>query len=83
MRINPYELSIHDPEYYNELYVGSSKRRTNFWPLFQGCTDDTDGEFFGTAELFKTMVQCPTLTCSSQPLHDHRSRLASPEAKAF
>ena len=53
MRINPHELSIHDPEYYNELYVGSSKRRTNFWPLFQGCTDDTDGELLGAAQIFE------------------------------
>ncbi|KAK3491096.1 cytochrome P450 [Neurospora hispaniola] len=50
VRINPHELSIHDPEYYNELYVGSSKRRTNFWPLFQGCTDDTDVNHFMTID---------------------------------
>ncbi|KAL9015525.1 MAG: hypothetical protein Q9185_007080 [Variospora sp. 1 TL-2023] len=28
VRINPYELHIDDPEYYDELYVGPSKRRT-------------------------------------------------------
>ena len=58
VRINPYELSIHDPEYYNELYVGSSKRRTNFWPLFQGCTDDSDRKLRETARVLKTRVRC-------------------------
>ncbi|KAL8876592.1 MAG: hypothetical protein Q9198_005241 [Flavoplaca austrocitrina] len=28
LRISPYELHINDPEYYDELYVGSSTRRT-------------------------------------------------------
>ncbi|KAL9631283.1 MAG: hypothetical protein Q9204_004301 [Flavoplaca sp. TL-2023a] len=28
IRINPYELHINDPEYYDELYVGPSTRRT-------------------------------------------------------
>lgn len=29
VRVNPTELSIRDAEYYNELYVGGGKRRTN------------------------------------------------------
>lgn len=31
VRINPYELHINDPDYYDEVYVGNS-RRTNKWP---------------------------------------------------
>lgn len=30
MRVNPWELSINDPDYYNEVYVTAGKRRTNF-----------------------------------------------------
>lgn len=30
MRVTPWELSINDPDYYNELYVTAGKRRTNF-----------------------------------------------------
>ncbi|KAI0399650.1 putative cytochrome P450 [Xylaria palmicola] len=29
VRVNPWELSIRDPEFYNELYVSAGKRRTN------------------------------------------------------
>ncbi|KAI1196100.1 putative benzoate 4-monooxygenase cytochrome P450 [Nemania serpens] len=32
VRVNPTELSIRDPDYYNELYVTSAKRRTNLIP---------------------------------------------------
>lgn len=32
MRINPYELHINDPEYYDVLYVSGSVRRTAKWP---------------------------------------------------
>ena len=34
VRINPYELSIHDPEFYDEVYVTSSVRRTNAYEGF-------------------------------------------------
>ncbi|KAK0614968.1 cytochrome P450 [Bombardia bombarda] len=34
IRINPEELSIHDPDFYNELYVTESKRRTNAYDIF-------------------------------------------------
>ncbi|KAH7115075.1 cytochrome P450 [Dendryphion nanum] len=34
IRVNPDELSIHDPEFYNELYVTESKRRTNAYEIF-------------------------------------------------
>ena len=31
IRINPYEIHIIDPEFIDELYVGSSKRKTDLW----------------------------------------------------
>ncbi|KAL8813202.1 MAG: hypothetical protein Q9200_000431 [Gallowayella weberi] len=31
IRINPYEVHINDPEFYEELYVGGSKGKTNKW----------------------------------------------------
>lgn len=34
VRINPYELSIDDPDFYNELYVTSTVRRTNGYEGF-------------------------------------------------
>jgi hypothetical protein len=34
IRINPDELSIHDPEFYDELYVAASKRRTEHYDVF-------------------------------------------------
>ncbi|RYC56702.1 hypothetical protein CHU98_g9513 [Xylaria longipes] len=34
IRVTPEELSINDPEFYNELYVTESKRRTNNYDIF-------------------------------------------------
>ncbi|KAL7793173.1 cytochrome P450 [Trichoderma ceciliae] len=34
VRVNPEELSIHDPDFYNEIYVTESKRRTNSYDVF-------------------------------------------------
>lgn len=34
IRVNPSELSINDPEYYNTLYVTGAVRKTNAWPHF-------------------------------------------------
>lgn len=34
IRVNPEELFIHDPEFYNELYVAESTRRTNHYDSF-------------------------------------------------
>jgi hypothetical protein len=34
VRINPHELSVHDPEFYNELYVSGSVRRTENYSHF-------------------------------------------------
>ena len=42
IRVNPHELSIHDPDFYNEVYVTESKRRTDNHDVFcQGI--DFDG----------------------------------------
>lgn len=30
VRINPYELHINDPEYYDEVYSGGSKKRDKY-----------------------------------------------------
>ncbi|KAI1419592.1 cytochrome P450 [Xylaria sp. FL1777] len=32
VRTSPWELSIRDPNFYNQLYVAASTRRTNMWP---------------------------------------------------
>lgn len=34
VRVNPEELSIHDPAFYNELYVVEGKRRTEGYNHF-------------------------------------------------
>ncbi|KAI0532735.1 cytochrome P450 [Xylaria digitata] len=34
IRVNPEELFIHDPEFYNDLYVAESTRRTNHYDNF-------------------------------------------------
>lgn len=34
IRVNPEELSIHDPDFYNEVYVTQSKRRTESYDVF-------------------------------------------------
>ncbi|KAL4901620.1 hypothetical protein BDW74DRAFT_170074 [Aspergillus multicolor] len=34
IRVTPDELSIHDPSFYNEIYVTESKRRTNYYDLY-------------------------------------------------
>lgn len=34
IRVNPFELSINDPEYYNTLYVTGAVRKTDAWPHF-------------------------------------------------
>ncbi len=31
VRINPYEIHCNDPEFFDVLYVSSTKRRTNKW----------------------------------------------------
>jgi hypothetical protein len=44
VRVNPDELSIHDADFYNEIYVTESKRRTNAYDIF--CKGiDFDGKF--------------------------------------
>ncbi|KAK0701924.1 cytochrome P450 [Lasiosphaeria miniovina] len=49
IRVNPDELSIHDPAFYNEIYVTESKRRTNAYDVF--CKGiDFDGSHLLTAD---------------------------------
>lgn len=44
IRVTPEELSIDDPDFYNEVYVTSSKRRTDSYDVF--CLGlDFDGEW--------------------------------------
>ena len=43
VRVNPHELSIHDPDFYNQLYVAGSVRRTDNWSHF-GKGVDFDGQ---------------------------------------
>ena len=43
VRVNPDELSINDPEFYSELYVSDSRRRTDgYHAFFEGL--DVAGE---------------------------------------
>ncbi|QSZ30614.1 hypothetical protein DSL72_000171 [Monilinia vaccinii-corymbosi] len=49
VRVNPEELSIHDPDFYNEIYVTESKRRTNNYDVY--CKGiDFDGSHFLTTD---------------------------------
>ena len=47
MRINPYELHINDPEFYDEVYSGPSKRRDK-WQWFYKLFGNTTTSMFGT-----------------------------------
>jgi len=31
IRINPYEVHINDPDFYDEVYIGSSRGKTDKW----------------------------------------------------
>lgn len=39
VRINPWELSIHDRDFYDEMYVSAGKRNTNRFPRFSKALD--------------------------------------------
>lgn len=39
VRINPWELSIHDREFYDEMYVSAGNRNTNGFPQFSKALD--------------------------------------------
>ncbi|KAL4898851.1 hypothetical protein BDW74DRAFT_189894 [Aspergillus multicolor] len=36
LRINPHEIVVNDPDFYNTVYVTANTRRTETWPLYQG-----------------------------------------------
>jgi len=40
VRINPYEVHINDPEFYDELYVGASECKTDKWFWSVSCLED-------------------------------------------
>lgn len=44
VRISPYELTIRDPAFYNELYVTENKRRTDNYDRFAHGID-MDGRY--------------------------------------
>ncbi|KAI9891308.1 MAG: hypothetical protein M1814_002821 [Vezdaea aestivalis] len=48
VRINPHELSIHDPDFYNELYVSGSVRRTENYSHFANGIDFEGSHFLST-----------------------------------
>ncbi|MCJ1348128.1 hypothetical protein MMC31_006359, partial [Peltigera leucophlebia] len=48
VRITPYELSIHDPDFYDKLYVSGSVRRTELQQFCKGI--DIDGSHFLTTD---------------------------------
>lgn len=55
IRVNPDELSIHDPDFYNEIYVTESKRRTNHYDVF--CKGiDFDGSLPYLSLLYRTIT---------------------------
>lgn len=43
IRINPYEIHINDPYFYDELYVTGSKGKTDKWAWSVRNTYDADG----------------------------------------
>jgi cytochrome P450 len=48
VRINPHELSIHDPDFYNSLYVAGSVRRTNNYAHFARGIEFDGSHFLST-----------------------------------
>ncbi|KAH8423755.1 uncharacterized protein LDX57_001511 [Aspergillus melleus] len=46
IRINPYEIVIKDPDYYNTVYVASNTRRSEKWYTLQGTGLDGKELFF-------------------------------------
>ena len=55
MRINPNELSISDPNFYNDIYVSESRRRTeNYHSFVQGI--DLDGEHISSTSSTLTNI---------------------------
>ena len=47
IRVNPYELSIHDADFYNEVYFAESKRRTDSYDHFLSGIG-VDGKYYTT-----------------------------------
>ncbi|ESZ98217.1 putative cytochrome P450 [Sclerotinia borealis F-4128] len=80
VRINPEELSIHDPEFYNEIYVTESKRRTNNYDVF--CKGiDFDGDSYHPSVLNISLTHVITgshLLTTDHDLHRRRRKPLEP-----
>ncbi|KAL8699808.1 MAG: hypothetical protein Q9201_005793 [Fulgogasparrea decipioides] len=50
VRINPYEIHINDPDFYNVLYVGGHKRKSNKWSWSMRMFGQSDLAVFDTLE---------------------------------
>lgn len=63
IRVNPVEISIHDPTFYNEVYVTESKRRTEHYDAFvKGI--DFDGTY--AVKLVTVLSDHPSLAPSHE-----------------
>jgi hypothetical protein len=67
IRINPHEIVINDPEFYNSVYVAGNTRRTAIWPRYRTGIG-FDGTFTPSLDLalgvektsFPDWIQAPT-----------------------
>jgi hypothetical protein len=60
VRVNPHELSIKDSEFYDQLYVAGSKRRTDNWSHFgKGIDFDGKSECRRVPTLSENLPQTP------------------------
>ncbi len=78
VRINPYEVHINDPEFYDKLYVGASKGKTDKWfwsvSLPRGC---------GSKKLFEISIDAHVQTARRLRFRHSGSRQASPASRTL